>query len=62
MTTNINKIMTNIVYTLAIIFSIVFVFCFNILEIINNSIIPIVPPIVFVIVSVMSLAPIANKN
>ncbi len=62
MTTNINKIMTNIVYTLAIIFSIVFVFCFNILEIINNSIIPIVPPIVFVIISVMSLAPIANKN
>jgi len=37
MTTNINKIMTNIVYTLAIIFSIVFVFCFNILEIINND-------------------------
>ena len=62
MTTNINKIMTNIVYTLAIIFSIVFVFCFNILEIINNSIITIVPPIVFVIISVMSLAPIANKN
>lgn len=62
MTTNINKIMTNIVYTLAIIFSIVFVFCFNILEIINNSIILIVPPIVFVIISVMSLAPIANKN
>ncbi len=62
MTTNINKIMTNIVYTLAIIFSIVFVFCFNILEIINNSIIPITPPIVFVIISVMSLAPIANKN
>lgn len=62
MTTNINKIMTNIVYTLAIIFSIVFVFCFNILEIINNSIIPIVPPIVFVIISVMSLTPIANKN
>ena len=54
--------MTNIVYTLAIIFSIVFVFCFNILENKNNSIIPIVPPIVFVIISVMSLAPIANKN